>query len=204
VAKQNSHVAVTKNYIKNEEEVAAKPNIGHGHVASAGTNRLQVSRPQSGGGQGMRSKRMRLDVVATQQMSNSASWERDRRTEMIVNQCIVGPGVVMDGHYRGEDHTWAEQPGCSNKQTTRVSVRGWIDAGEKNVLIGVAQTVGPTGRASAGSVLDVGAKKSWFSCARYKTSTEMVSTWVKLYAEALCPAVEDYGNDKKDERGGAL
>jgi hypothetical protein len=69
---------------------------------------------------------MRLDVVATRQMSNFASWERERRTEMIVNQHIVGPGVVMDGHYRGEDHMWAEQPGCSNKQTTRVSVRRWL------------------------------------------------------------------------------
>ena len=43
---------------------------------------------------------------------------------MIANQRIVGPGVVMDGHYRGEDHTWAKQPGCSNKQTTRVPIRG--------------------------------------------------------------------------------
>jgi hypothetical protein len=126
VAKQNGQVAATKNYIKNGEEVAATPNIRHGHVTAAGTNRLQVSRPQSGGGQGMRSKRMRLDVVATRQMSNFASWERERRTEMIANQHIVGPGVVMDGHYRGEDHMWAEQPGCSNKQTTRVSVRRWL------------------------------------------------------------------------------
>jgi hypothetical protein len=70
------------------------------------------------------------------------------------------------------------------------------------VLIDVAQNVDPVGRASAGSVLDVGGKKSWFGCARYKTSTEMVSTWVKSYTEASCPAVEDYGNDRKDERGG--
>ena len=81
-------------------------------------------------------------------------------TEMIANQCIVGPGVVMDGHYSGEHHTWAEQPGCSNKQTTRMPVREWIDAGEKNVLIGIAQNVGPASRASAGSVLDVRAKNS--------------------------------------------
>jgi hypothetical protein len=131
MAKQNGQVAVTKNYTKNGEEVATKPNIGQGHIAAAGTNRLQESRPQSGGGQGMRSKRMKLDVVATRQMSNSASWDRKHRTEMIVNQRVVGPGVVMDGHCRGEHHTWAEQPGCSNKRTTRVSVREWIYAGEK-------------------------------------------------------------------------
>ena len=65
MAKQNGQVAVTKNYTKNGEEVAAKPNIGHGHVAAAGTNRLQGSRPQSGDGQGIRSKRMKLYVVVT-------------------------------------------------------------------------------------------------------------------------------------------
>ena len=27
-------------------------------------------------------------------------------TEMIANQCIVGPGVVMDGHYRGSITHW--------------------------------------------------------------------------------------------------
>jgi hypothetical protein len=58
-------VTITKNYTKNGEEVAAKPNIRHGHTAAAGTNILHGSRPQSGGGQGMRSKRMKLDVVAT-------------------------------------------------------------------------------------------------------------------------------------------
>jgi hypothetical protein len=131
MAKQNGQVAVTKNYTKNNEEVAAKPNIGQGDIAAAGTNRLQESRPQSGGGQGMRSKRMKFDVVATRQMSNSTSWDRKHRTKMIENQCVVGPSVVMDGHCRGEHHMWAEQPGCSNKRTSRVSVREWIDAGEK-------------------------------------------------------------------------
>jgi hypothetical protein len=123
MAKQNGQVVVTKNYTKNNEEVAAKPNIGQGHITAAGSNRLQESRPQNGGGQGMRSKRMKLDVVVTRQMSNVASWDRKHRTEMIANQRVVGPGVVMDGHYRGEHHTWAEQPGCSNQRTTRVSVR---------------------------------------------------------------------------------
>jgi hypothetical protein len=53
---------------------------------------------------------------------------------MIANQRIVGPGVMMDGHYRGEHHTLAEQSGCSNKQRAipaRMSVREQVDTGEK-------------------------------------------------------------------------
>jgi hypothetical protein len=50
MAKQNGQVAVTKNFTKNGEEVAAKPNIGQEHIAAARTNRLQESRLQSGGG----------------------------------------------------------------------------------------------------------------------------------------------------------
>jgi|UniRef100_A0A804U6P0 hypothetical protein len=163
VAKQNDQMAVTRNYTKKGEEVPAKPNIGHGHVTAAGTNKSQGSMLQSGGDQGMSSKRMRLDVGAALEMNNSASWEGERRAEMIANQRIVGLGVVMDVHYRGEHHTLAEQSGCSNKQRAipaRVPVREQVDAGEENMLIGVAQNVGSAGRASASSVLDVGGKRN--------------------------------------------
>jgi hypothetical protein len=177
VAKQNGQVVVIKNYIKNGEEVAAKPNIVHGHVAAAGIHRLQVIRPQSGGGQGMSNKRMRLDVGAAREMNNFASWDGERRAEMIANQRIVGPGVMMDGHYRGEHHTLAEQSGCSNKQRAipaRMPVREQVDRGGKNMLIDVTQNVGPTGRASAGSVLDVGGKKNHGSVA---PSTKPAPRW---------------------------
>jgi hypothetical protein len=49
---------------------------------------------------------------------------------MIANQCIVGPGVVMYGHYKGEHHTLAEQSGCNNKQRAmpaRVPVKEQVD-----------------------------------------------------------------------------
>uniref|UniRef100_A0A804RKJ7 Uncharacterized protein n=1 Tax=Zea mays TaxID=4577 RepID=A0A804RKJ7_MAIZE len=168
VAKQNGQVVVTKNYTKKGEEVAAKPSIGHGRVAAARTNKSQGSMLRGGGDQGVSSKRMRLDVGAAREMNNSASWEGERRAEMIASQRIVGPGVVMDGHYRGEHHTLVEQSGCSNKQRAipaRVPVREQVDTGGKNMLIDVTQNVGPAGRASAGSVLDVGGKKNHGSVA---------------------------------------
>jgi hypothetical protein len=62
----------------------------------------------------------------------------------------------------------AEQSGCSNKQRAipaRMPVREQVDTGGKNMLIDVTQNVGPTGRASAGSVLDVGGKKNHGSVA---------------------------------------
>jgi hypothetical protein len=134
VAKQNGQVVVTKIYTKKGEEMAAKPSIGHGRVAAAKTNKSQGSMLRSGGDQGVSSKRMRLDVGAAREMNNFASWEGERRAEMIANQRIVGPGVMMDGHYRGEHHTLAEQSGCSNKQRAipaRMSVREQVDTGEK-------------------------------------------------------------------------
>jgi hypothetical protein len=119
-------VDVTKNHTKQGEGVVTKRNIGHGHVAAAGTNKLQGSRLQSGGDEGVSSKRIKLDIVVAREMSNSASWEGEHRAKIIANQRIVGPAVVMDGHYRGDHHTLAKQPGCSVKQRAvpaRVPVR---------------------------------------------------------------------------------
>jgi hypothetical protein len=119
-------VVVTKITQSRVKEVVAKPNIGHGHVVAVGTNKLQGSRLQSGGDQEVSTKHIRLDVVVAREMSNFASWEGERRAKMIANQRKVSPGVMMDGHYRGEHHMLAKQSSCSVKQRVvpaRVSVR---------------------------------------------------------------------------------